>query len=192
MNGTRRYDSGPMEGQFFFTTVAGLSVSLAGFASLIAALREDSRKWDPVNLWRVKTIVRQAVTILFLALVVIPIFSMTNDIRLTTRLGSIGLVLALGMDVFTNRHPDPAIWVPRRSWTVAMVSSGVYAALQLVNLSLANLGILQLGFLLALIEPAGIFSNFVMELGRPRRQSEPPGEARASQPATQESGGPSD
>lgn len=32
-----------MEGQFFFTTVAGVSVSLAGFAALIAALREDSR-----------------------------------------------------------------------------------------------------------------------------------------------------
>ena len=168
-----------MEGQFFFTTVAGLSVSLAGFASLIAALREDSRKWDPVNLWRVKTIVRQAITILFLALVVIPIFSMTNDIRLTTRLGSIGLVLALGMEVFINRHPDPAIWIPRRSWTVAMLSSGVYAALQLVNLSLANLGILQLGFLLALIEPAGIFSNFVRELGRSHREPELIGDTRA-------------
>ena len=168
-----------MEGQFFFTTVAGISVSLAGFAALIAALREDSRTWDPINLWRVKTIVRQAVTILFLALVVIPIFSITNDIRMTTRLGSMGLVLGLAMDAFANRHPDPAVWAPRRSWTVAMVSSGVYAALQLVNLSLANLGILQLGFLLMLIEPAGIFSNFVRELGRPRRQPELLGETRA-------------
>jgi hypothetical protein len=179
-----------MEGQFFFTTVAGISVSLAGFASLIAALREDSRTWDPINLWRVKTIVRQAVTILFLALVLIPIFSMTNDLRVTTRLGAIGLVIGLGIDVFANRHPDPTIWVPRMSWTVSMLSSALYAALQLVNLSLANLGILQLGFLLALIEPAGIFSNFVRELGRPRRQSALPGEARASQTATQETGGP--
>ena len=170
-----------MEGQFFFTTVAGVSVSLAGFASLIAALREDSQNWDPINLWRVKTIVRQAVTILFLALVLIPIFSITNDIRMTTRLGAIGLVLGIGIDVLTNRHPDPTIWVPRMSWTVSMVSSAIYATLQLVNISLANLGILQLGYLLALIEPAGIFSNFVRELGRPRRQSEPIGEARASQ-----------
>jgi hypothetical protein len=168
-----------MEGQFFFTAVAGVSVSLAGFAALIAALREDSRTWDPINLWRVKTIVRQAVTILFLALVSIPIFSMTNDIRATTRLGSIGLVFGLGIDVFINRHPDPAIWIPRRSWTVAMVSSAVYAALQLVNISLANLGILQLGLLLALIEPAGIFSNFVRELGRPRAEPEALSEARA-------------
>lgn len=160
-----------MEGQFFFTTVAGVSVSLAGFASLIAWLREDSQTWDPINLWRVKTIVRQAITLLFLSLVLIPIFSMTNDIRVTTRFGAIGLVLGLGIDVFINRHPDPTIWVPRRSWTVAMVSSAIYAVLQLVNISLANLGILQLGYLLALIEPAGIFSNFVRELGR--RRSEP-------------------
>lgn len=160
-----------MEGQFFFTTVAGVSVSLAGFASLIAWLREDSQTWDPINLWRVKTIVRQAITLLFLSLILIPIFSMTNDIRVTTRLGAIGLVLGLGIDVFINRHPDPTIWVPRRSWTVAMVSSAIYAVLQLVNISLANLGILQIGYLLALIEPAGIFSNFVRELGR--RRSEP-------------------
>jgi hypothetical protein len=106
--GSRRYDSVSMEGQFFFTTVAGVSVSLAGFASLIAALREDSR-----------------------------------------------------------------------TWTIAMASSAVYAALKLVNLSLANLGILQLGFLLMLIEPAGIFSNFVRELGRQRREPELLGEAIA-------------
>ena len=167
-----------MEGQFFFTTVAGISVSLAGFAALIAALREDSRTWDPINLWRVKTIVRQAITILFLALVLIPIFSITNDIRVTTRLGSIGLALGLGIDAFINRHPDPTIWAPRRTWTVAMASSAVYAALQLVNLPLANLGILQLGYLLMLIEPAGIFSNFVRELGR-QREPERLGEARA-------------
>ena len=168
-----------MEGQFFFTTVAGISVSLAGFASLIAALREDSRTWDPINLWRVKTIVRQAITILFLALVLIPIFSITNDLPVTTRLGSIGLVLGLGIDAFINRRPDPAIWTPRTTWTVAMASSAVYAALQLVNLSLANLGILQLGFLLMLIEPAGIFFNFVRELGRHHREPELVGEARA-------------
>ena len=176
---TRRYDCARMEGQFFFTTVAGVSVSLAGFAALIAALRDDARTWDPINLWRVKTIVRQAITILFLSLVLIPIFSMTNDIVVTTRLGAAGLVLGIGIDVFINRHPDPSIWAPRISWTIAMVSSAVYAALQLVNISLANLGILQLGYLLALIEPAGIFSNFVRELGRRHREPELPGEARA-------------
>jgi hypothetical protein len=155
-----------MEGQVFFTTVAGLSVSIAGFAALIAWLRDDARTWDPINLWRVKTIVRQAFTIAFLALALIPIFSLTGDIRATTRFGAVGLVLAVALDVFINRHPDPTIWVPRVSWTIAMIFSGIYAGLQLVNIRLASLGILQIGFLLELASPAGIFSNFVRELGR--------------------------
>jgi hypothetical protein len=168
-----------MEGEFFLFTVAGLSLILAGFASLIAWVRDDSRTWDPINLWRVKTIVREAFTIVFLALVLIPIFSMTDDIRLTTRLGAVGLVLGTVIDVFINRHPDPTIWVPRISWTAFMTSSAIYAALQLVNISLANPGILQLGFLLALFSPIGIFSNLMRELGRPSGEPEPLGEARA-------------
>lgn len=168
-----------MEGQFFFTTVAGLSVSIAGFAALIAWLRDDSSTWDPINLWRVKTIVRQAFTIVFLALVLIPIFSITDDLRLTVRFGAVGLVLGIGIDVLINRRPDPIIWVPRFSWTAAMIFSAIFATLQLVNIWWANLGILQLGFLLELLSPAGIFSNFVRELGRPRRESQPLGEARA-------------
>jgi hypothetical protein len=163
-----------MEGQFFFTTVAGLSVSIAGFASLIAWLRVDSRAWDPMNLWRVKTIVREAFTIGFLALALIPIFSLTDDLRATIRFGAVGIMLSIVLEIFINRHPDPAIWQPRTSWTFYMIFSGAYFALQLVNIPLANLGLLQLGFLLNLVSPAGIFSNFVRELGRNASSSDEP------------------
>lgn len=104
-----------MEGQFYSTTIAGLSLSVAGFAALIAWLREDSRTWDPINLWRVKTIVRQALYLVFLALVLIPIFSLTDDLQMTTRLGAAGLLLGSVIDFFNNRRPDPAIWVSRSS-----------------------------------------------------------------------------
>lgn len=164
-----------MEGQAFFTTIAGLSVSLAGFAALIAWLRDDSATWDPINLWRVKTIVRQAFTVAFLALALVPIFSLTQDLEATVRLGAVGLLISIAIDVFINRHPDPTIWIPRMSWTFAMIFSGVYAALNLWNISVASLGLLQLGFLLELASPAGIFSNFVRELGRPREKPEPLG-----------------
>ena len=117
--------------------------------------------------------------VVFLALVLIPIFSMTVDIIVTTRLGAVGLVLAAGIDVLVDRHPDPTIWTPRSSWTIYMTLSAIFAALQLVNISLANLGILQLGFLLAWFSPAGIFSNFVRDLGPTRGEAEPLGEARA-------------
>ena len=94
--------------------------STAGFASLIAWLRDDSGTWDPINLWRVQNIVHEALTIVLVAMVVIPIFSITNDVRVTTRFGSVGLVLSTLIGVLVNRHPDPAIWVPRMSWTIYM------------------------------------------------------------------------
>lgn len=46
-----------MEGQFFLMGVAGLSVSLAGFSSLLTLFRANG-SWDPVALWRARTIVR--------------------------------------------------------------------------------------------------------------------------------------
>lgn len=168
---TLRYDQRMMEGQFFFTTVAGLSMSIAGFAALIAWLRDDSRTWDPINLWRLKAIVREAFTIVFLALALMPIFSLTDDIRATIRFGAVGILLSIVFEVVINRHPDPTIWKPRVSWTIYMIFSGAYFALQLVNIQLASLGLLQIGFLLALVSPAGIFYNFVSELGRDESSS---------------------
>lgn len=167
-----------MEGQFFFTAIAGLALSLAGFASLIAWLRDDSGTWDAINLWRAKNIVREALSIVFLAMVLIPIFSITNDIRVTTRFGSVGLVLSTLIGVLINRHPDPAIWVPRISWKIYMTGAAIYGALQLVNIWLASLGVLQIGFLLELASPAGIFYNFVRELGRRSEPDNGVGEGR--------------
>jgi hypothetical protein len=155
-----------MEGQFFFTTVAGLSLSIAGFASLIAWLREDSQSWDPINLWRVKAIVREAFTLLFLALLLIPVYSLTEDIDTTIRFGAGAMALANVLEASINRHPDPTVWQPRASWTVYMISSAVYVAFHVTNIWFASLGLLQIGFLLALISPAGIFYNFVNALGR--------------------------
>ena len=79
-------------------------------------------------------------------MVVIPIFSITNDIRVTTRFGSVGLVISTLIGVLINRHPDPVIWVPRISWTIYMAGAAIYGALQLVNIWLASLGVLQIGF----------------------------------------------
>jgi hypothetical protein len=163
-----------MEGQAFFNTVAGLSVSLAGFASLIAWLRDDATTWDPINLWRIKTIVRHALTIAALALVLSPIYSLVESVPTTVRLGSILIILFEVADMVKNRHPDPAIWSPAYTWKVSMAGGAFYIVLQMVNLWLASLGLLQLSFLLLLGSPAGIFYNFVRELGRPK-QAAPPG-----------------
>lgn len=163
-----------MEGQPFFNTVAGLSVSLAGFASLIAWLRDDATTWDPINLWRVKTIVRHALTIAALALVLGPIYSISQSLATTVRIGSVLVIFFEVADMLKNRHPDPEIWSPAYTWKVSMAGGSFYIALGIVNLWLASLGLLQLCYLLLLGSPAGIFYNFVRELGG-TRQAAPPG-----------------
>jgi hypothetical protein len=77
-----------VEGQPFFTTIAGLSISLAGFGAVIAWLRDDPSGWDAVNLWRVKTIVRHALSIAFLCLILVPVHTFTQDDLTTIRIGS--------------------------------------------------------------------------------------------------------
>ncbi len=161
-----------MEAQPFFNTVAGLAVSLAGFASLIAWLRDDATTWDPINLWRVKTIVRHALTIAALALVLSPIFLLVESVPTTVKLGSLLIILFEVADMLRYRHPDPAIWTPAYTWKVFMAGGTFYVALQVVNLWLGSVGILQLGYLLLLGSPAGIFYNFVRELG-PAKQATP-------------------
>ena len=101
-----------MEGQPFFTTIAGLSISLAGFGAVIAWLRDDPSGWDPVNLWRVKTIVRHALTIAFLCLSFVPIHTFTQDDTLTIRLASVLIVLFEVSDMWRLRRRDPAVWDP--------------------------------------------------------------------------------
>ena len=83
-----------------FTTIAGLSVSLAGFGAVIAWLRDDPSGWDPVNLWRVKTIGRHALTIAFICLTLVPVYTFTQDDATTIRVGSILAVLFCISDVW--------------------------------------------------------------------------------------------
>ena len=156
-----------MEGQPFFTTVAGLAISLAGFGSVIAWLRDDPTRWDPINLWRVKTIVRHALTIAFLGLSLIPVFTITASERATLRFGSAAIVAFSIYDLWRHRERDPVVWDPPASWQVFMLTTAVFGLLQLLNLWWVSLGVLQVGALVLLTSPAGIFYNFVKEMGRP-------------------------
>jgi len=155
-----------MEGQPFFTTVAGLAVSLAGFGSVIAWLRDDPTGWDPINLWRVRTIVRHGLTLAFICLLLVPAFYLTGDETTTIRLGSSGLAFVMAMEIWLVRQPDPEVWVPRSSWAIFIWTNAVFGLLQVLNVLWGSLAGLQFGVLVILTSPAGIFYNFVREMGR--------------------------
>jgi hypothetical protein len=161
-----------VEGQPFFTTIAGLAVSLAGFGAVIAWLRDDPTGWDPVNLWRVKTIVRHALTIAFLCLALVPIHTFTGDDAMTIRIGSALFVLFELSDLWRLRDPDPVVWDPI-SLRVFIATSGALVLLGIVNVFVGGLGLLQALALAVLTSPAGIFFNFVREMGRPQATAQP-------------------
>ena len=52
------------------------------------------------------------------------------------------------------------------SWRVFMATSALLGLLGVVNIAWASLGVLQTLILAVLTSPAGIFSNFVREMGR--------------------------
>ncbi|HEU4320167.1 MAG TPA: hypothetical protein VFS66_08800 [Acidimicrobiia bacterium] len=154
-----------MEGQPFFTTIAGLSVSLAGFGAVIAWLRDDPTGWDPINLWRVRTIVRHALTIAFLCLSLMPIHTITGDDLTTLRIGSALVAVFAANDLWRARDRDPAIWTPKESWIVYVTLTSAFGIACVVNVFLGDLGLLQVVVLILLTSPAGIFLNFVREIG---------------------------
>jgi hypothetical protein len=153
-----------VEAQPFFTSIAGLAISLAGFGAVIAWLRDDPSGWDPVNLWRVKTIVRHAFSIAFLCLSLVPINSFTQNDATTIRIGSAVAALFAISDMWRIRHPDPVVW-DTVSWRIFMSTSGVLGLFALGNILWGSLGALQALILALLTSPAGIFTNFVREMG---------------------------
>lgn len=168
-----------METQPFFSTIAGLSVSLAGFGGVIAWLRDDFTVWDPVTLWRVKTIVRHALTLAFISLSLGPVFSLTGDVASVVKYGSAAIIVFEIAEMYRERRREPAIWTPPFTWVIFMVGSVFYALLQLANFFLwQSMGVLQIGVILVLGSPAGIFSNFVRELGQRRSGAVVSGDVR--------------
>ncbi len=82
-----------MTDQFSFTTIAGLALSVAGFAGLVTALRREGR-WSRTELWRLRNIVRSSLTIVVFGLIPQPIYrAVGGDEQLTIRIVSALLVV---------------------------------------------------------------------------------------------------
>jgi hypothetical protein len=81
----------------------------------------------------------------------------------TIRLGSALLVLLLTEDLVVERKRDPELW-PGPTWVVFMTGNLFFVSLAIGNLFWANLGLLELGLILRLASPGGIFYNYIREL----------------------------
>lgn len=164
-----RLASLPMEGQFFFTTIAGLGISIAGFAGLMIALRPD-HTWTAVDRWRVRNIIYLGFRVAFLALMPIPVFAFTGDLALTIRIATVLVLAAIVIQWWQWAHEDSDEWPEgRRANLVALAVFG--GGPNVANLWLASVGLFELILLLLLVHPANIFTVVVQEVVRGRRLS---------------------
>jgi len=148
-----------MPGQAFLLTVAGLALSVAGFAGLMAAFRRDA-SWTPTDLWRLRGIVRLSFLCMFLALVPVPVFALVQDEKAAVAVASLLVASVYAWDalgVLRERAASgAALWM-----TAYLVMDAVFGAVQLANVVLVLPGLLMLGLLVRLAHPVGLFVEAV-------------------------------
>lgn len=154
-----------MTDQFYFTALAGIALSVAGFAGLVTALRQDGR-WSRADIWRLRNIVQVSLTIVVLALIPQPIYrAVGGDEQLTIRIVSALLVVMFAdgiRRVVSERREWGAAWARR---TVAIVGAQLVA--QLANVLIASLPLLLFGLLLGMIFPMQLFLRVIQDFQPP-------------------------
>lgn len=144
--------------------IGGLGVSLAGFAGLIAAFDHSPGGRTPVSSWRLRNIVAGGFFITFSGFSVIAVHSLTgSDVDMTISIvGGLlaGLVIVRG---YLTTRPGPA-WPAPRGRIVAVVFVVVNTTVYALAAATAELGLLQVGFLIQLSDPVSIFFNTVREV----------------------------
>jgi hypothetical protein len=144
-------------GQPFFLTMAGISLSLAGFAGLLASFRDPSEPWTMVDLWRLRRIVNRSFASLLVALIPIPLFGIIADEGAAFRIASAVFAAIVFIDLVILTPEWRRLWPGDRSLYVAWVVSGSIGLLLFVNVAVASAGIYELGLVLVLLWPASIF-----------------------------------
>jgi len=140
---------------FFFLSIAGLGVSVAGFSGLVTAFRRRGEGWTRAELWRVRAIPRLSFILVFLALLPFPLYALIGDEALVIRIVSGVVVVAYLSEIIAPRF-DMANW-PGRSWLASAAADSAFAVVSLVNIFAVQTGLLELALLLRLVHPVNLF-----------------------------------
>lgn len=150
-----------MTGQPFFLTMAGISLSLAGFAGLLASFRQPSQPWTTTDLWRLRRIVNRSFAALFLSLAPVPLFAILGDERAAIRAASALFAVVLVADLGMLTPEWRRLWPGARDLYLAWLLSGSLGLFLLVNVAVASSGGYEVGLMLALMWPVSIFMRVI-------------------------------
>jgi len=153
---------------FFFLSLAGLGMSVAGLAGLVSAFRRGDQ-WARVELWRLRNIARLSFLVVFLAVIIFPIYSFVGDEGTAIRIAS-GTIAAVHVIEIVLARRDRSNW-PGRSWLVrSLVPDGAFAVINGLNVFFGLTGLLEVGLLLRLMHPVNLFLLVLRSFEPPVRQ----------------------
>jgi hypothetical protein len=157
-----------------FYAIAAVSMSFAGFAGLYLALRPQGAAWEAYESAQVSTIIFYGLTVLFGALLIVPLADLIGE-STALRVMSAGLLVVVfyGHQVRSGtswtRWPQVRGDLSRRALLVEMAPFVLVAvadqALLLANLVAPSEGLYQLALVLILATPALVFVTVVSRFG---------------------------
>jgi hypothetical protein len=152
-----------MPGEFYFMSMGGLGMSLAGFGGLVAALTPKKAAASPVTKWRITHIVIWGLQLTVIGFGVIAVYSIVEDAAVTARIVSGGAVLVHLLRLREAMNPGPAYRNDRERKQALWVT--VFAIVFLSgNVVLGRVGYLHVIMLVMFAGPAGIFAAGIKEV----------------------------
>ena len=149
----------------FVFAIAALSVTLAGFAGLVAAFRRGA-EWKPIDVFRLREIAEFGLGNALLALLLIPLSTTTGDVATALRTcGVLGVLFVLGGAVLLMRR-QRRLGVPgERGWyLLASVIDLAAIGAGLATLLLGTVGFFEWQLLFLLSRPMVAFTLVLASL----------------------------
>jgi hypothetical protein len=159
-----------MVAESFFISTAALGVSLIGFTGLIAAVDPNIETRPAVAAWRINNVVQFGFMLTVLGFGTIALYEVTDSTGLTIRAVSGAVAVWSFVIWWQATRPGPA-WPDEssRRWRRPVVLGS--SLLIAVNVFFANLGALQVAFVLILYVALDIFRQTIKDHITGRRQA---------------------
>lgn len=155
----------PLTGQFFFLTLAGLALSIAGFAGLVGAFRQGDT-WTKTAVWRLQNIVRLAFIAMFLCLTPVIVFTLSGDEPFAIRATSLACVGAALYEIASVIR-ERAQWTSRSWIPVYLAIASAELALHSYNVVAGSVGVLMIQLAVRIEHPAHLFYRVIASFRPP-------------------------
>ena len=152
----------------FFTAVATVSMTLAGFSGLLIALRHGDQL-RRIDMFHLRGIVETGLATALIALMTIAVATLVGDLSTATRPLAAGLIAFIGfqLTVFALRQRRTAIRVGRLQSVGAVVIDLATVVLAVVTIVVRAVGGYEALLLLLLARPMWDFVGVLREMGSP-------------------------